>query len=246
MVKTKVWKLAAVLTLALALSACQGELVPGVGDDTAQVTEAVGAPEDRPEEGAGAETAAETAPPEGVPSREGTSQAGGETAPPLQGTEQPGEGAAETDGGSGGDDLDDQAVSGIPATDPAGEVTPQVTAPAVDEGLPITGACLTGLTIDELNARGENVYQGLCADCHGEEGEGLDAAPALIGNEEVNEEDVRELIEEVVEEDEHDYVPEASDEDLAAALTYVRNHFGNGFVEVVCPEQVRAERSDDH
>lgn len=242
MLKIKMWSFAAALALVLGLSACQGELVPGDVDDTAQVTGAAGAPEGSPAERTGqpdddsaAGTADVTASPGEVQSR---------GAQPGQGTERPGEGTAVPDDRSGGDDQDDQPVSGIPATDPAGEVTPQVTAAAREGGLPITGACVTGLTIDELNFRGEEVFSGLCADCHGAEGEGRDDAPALTGNEEVNEEDVRDFIEEVLDEDDHNFISESSDEDLAAALTYVRNHFGDGFVDVICPEDVRAERED--
>jgi len=97
-------------------------------------------------------------------------------------------------------------------------------------------------TRDELMEAGENVYASQCATCHQADGKGLAPAfPALAGST-VSQGPLDENIEIVL----HGRAGTAmqawgnmlSDSDIAAALTYTRNAFGNETGDVVQPQTI--------
>ena len=97
-------------------------------------------------------------------------------------------------------------------------------------------------TRDELMEAGENVYASQCATCHQADGQGLAPAfPALAGST-VSQGPLDENIEIVL----HGRAGTAmqawgnmlSDSDIAAALTYTRNAFGNETGDVVQPQTI--------
>lgn len=95
---------------------------------------------------------------------------------------------------------------------------------------------------EELMARGEDVYSQQCATCHQPEGQGLAPAfPALAGSGVVNG-PVSEHIRVVVEGREGTAMRSFADvltpSDIAAALTYTRNAFGNDSGEIVQPRDI--------
>ena len=97
-------------------------------------------------------------------------------------------------------------------------------------------------TRDELMAAGENVYATQCATCHQAEGQGLAPAfPALAGSE-VAQGPLEENIEVVLHGREGTAMQAwgtmLSDSDIAAALTYTRNAFGNETGDVVQPQTI--------
>src|SRR5210317_1231298 len=97
-------------------------------------------------------------------------------------------------------------------------------------------------TRDELMAAGENVYATQCATCHQADGQGLAPAfPALAGSE-VTQGPLEENIEIVLHGREGTAMQAwgtmLSDSDIAAALTYTRNAFGNETGDVVQPQAI--------
>ena len=97
-------------------------------------------------------------------------------------------------------------------------------------------------TRDELMTLGENVYAAQCATCHQADGQGLAPAfPALAGSEVANG-PVNENIEIVLHGREGTAMQAwggmLSDSDIAAALTYTRNAFGNETGDVVQPQTI--------
>jgi cytochrome c oxidase subunit 2 len=97
-------------------------------------------------------------------------------------------------------------------------------------------------TRDELMAAGENVYATQCATCHQADGQGLAPAfPALAGSE-VTQGPLEENIEIVLHGREGTAMQAwgtmLSDSDIAAALTYTRNAFGNETGDVVQPQTI--------
>ena len=97
-------------------------------------------------------------------------------------------------------------------------------------------------TRDELMAAGENVYASQCATCHQADGQGLAPAfPALAGSE-VSQGPLDENIRIVLHGREGTAMQAwgsmLSDSDIAAALTYTRNAFGNETGDVVQPQTI--------
>jgi cytochrome c oxidase subunit 2 len=97
-------------------------------------------------------------------------------------------------------------------------------------------------TRDELMELGEGVYAAQCATCHQAEGEGLAPAfPALAGSE-VAKGPVEKNIEVVLKGREGTAMQAwgemLSETDIAAALTYTRNAFGNETGDVVQPRTI--------
>jgi len=95
---------------------------------------------------------------------------------------------------------------------------------------------------DELMELGEEVYAAQCATCHQADGRGLAPAfPALAGSQVVNG-PADENIEVVLHGRKDTAMPawEAmlSDSDIAAALTYTRNAFGNETGDLVQPQTI--------
>ena len=100
--------------------------------------------------------------------------------------------------------------------------------------------------LDELKARGEKVYATNCAACHQANGQGVKGAfPALDGSKMVNGPKDAQI----------DLVlngkpgtamaafgKQLSDTDLAAAITYTRNNWGNKTGEPIQPAEVKARR----
>ena len=97
-------------------------------------------------------------------------------------------------------------------------------------------------TRDELMAAGETVYASQCATCHQADGQGLAPAfPALAGSE-VSQGPLDENINIVLHGREGTAMQAwgtmLSDSDIAAALTYTRNAFGNETGDVVQPQTI--------
>jgi cytochrome c oxidase subunit 2 len=97
-------------------------------------------------------------------------------------------------------------------------------------------------TRDELMATGENVYAAQCATCHQADGQGLAPAfPALAGST-VTQGPVEDHIQVVLNGREGTAMQAwgnmLSDSDIAAALTYTRNAFGNETGDVVQPQTI--------
>jgi cytochrome c oxidase subunit 2 len=102
---------------------------------------------------------------------------------------------------------------------------------------------------EELMDRGESVYAGNCASCHQAEGQGLTPAfPALAGSS-VATGPVAEHIALVLNGREGTAMAGfgklLSDTDIAAALTYTRNAFGNETGDLVQPREVSAARNSE-
>jgi cytochrome c oxidase subunit 2 len=97
-------------------------------------------------------------------------------------------------------------------------------------------------TLDELMETGEDVYAAQCATCHQVDGQGLAPAfPALAGST-VTRGPVDQNIEVVLHGREGTAMQAwgnmLSDSDIAAALTYTRNAFGNATGDVVQPQTI--------
>jgi cytochrome c oxidase subunit 2 len=97
-------------------------------------------------------------------------------------------------------------------------------------------------TRDELMAAGETVYASQCATCHQADGQGLAPAfPALAGSK-VSQGPLDENINVVLHGREGTAMQAwgamLSDSDIAAALTYTRNAFGNETGDVVQPQTI--------
>lgn len=102
--------------------------------------------------------------------------------------------------------------------------------------------------MDELVAKGKDIYNASCAGCHGGGGEGIPAAgfPALTGST-IATGDVAAHIDIVVNGSKTNpvmaaYGPQMSDADIAAVITYERNRLGNSTGDAVQPADVKAAR----
>jgi cytochrome c oxidase subunit 2 len=103
---------------------------------------------------------------------------------------------------------------------------------------------------DELMGHGEEVYEIHCAACHQVDGTGMQPAfPALAGSD-VLTGDPSEPIDIVVNGRPGTamaaFGQRLEARDIAAALTYARNAFGNDTGDVIRPEQVESARQDGH
>jgi cytochrome c oxidase subunit 2 len=101
-----------------------------------------------------------------------------------------------------------------------------------------------------LVARGEKVYANGCAACHQATGKGVPGAfPALDGSPKVSgpkAEQIQILLEGVIKDGKPtamvSFAKQLSDTDIAAAITYTRNSWGNKTGDAVQPAEVKAAR----
>ncbi|UTW44598.1 cytochrome c oxidase subunit II [bacterium SCSIO 12696] len=106
-------------------------------------------------------------------------------------------------------------------------------------------------TLDELMARGKDVYSKNCAACHLENGEGVQGAfPALKGSPMAIEADQLTAHIDIVVNGKSGTAMQAfggniSDVDLAAVITYERNAWGNNTGEIVQPVDVYNHRKGE-
>jgi len=124
-----------------------------------------------------------------------------------------------------------------------GETSGSATAAASAEGPSMPEPALAALSREALMDRGEEVYEVHCAACHREDGSGMQPAfPALAGNELVNG-DPATHIDVVVNGRPGTAMAAFRDRldarDIAAALTYTRNAFGNETGDLIQPDQVQ-------
>ena len=121
-----------------------------------------------------------------------------------------------------------------------GDDAAQRSAPAADTA--VHQAETAAGAVDEVMARGMAVYASNCQACHQADGQGLAPAfPALAGSE-VTQGPLEENIEIVLHGREGTAMQAwgtmLSDSDIAAALTYTRNAFGNETGDVVQPQTI--------
>ena len=101
-------------------------------------------------------------------------------------------------------------------------------------------------TLEELTARGEQVYQTACAACHQPNGQGLAGVfPALDGNRNMLD-DLEQHIDVVLNGVDgtamQAFAAQLGDADLAAVITYERNAWSNSEGQPVQPADIRAAR----
>jgi cytochrome c oxidase subunit 2 len=98
-------------------------------------------------------------------------------------------------------------------------------------------------TLADLQVRGEKVYNGTCAACHQANGKGAGPILPLDGSAIVNDADKNKQIQVVL--NGRNAMPawkSMSDTDLAAVITFTKNHWGNHTGQVVQPADVLAQR----
>ena len=101
--------------------------------------------------------------------------------------------------------------------------------------------------MDELMAKGEEVYNTNCAACHQPNGQGMgEMFPALAGNPVLTGDDPEEHIEAVLAGRPGTpmaaFGPQLDDGQLAAVITYTRNAWGNDTGQAIQPDQIKAMR----
>jgi cytochrome c oxidase subunit 2 len=100
-------------------------------------------------------------------------------------------------------------------------------------------------TLPDLVARGEKVYAANCAACHQASGQGAGPIKPLVGSPVVLDADASKEINIVLHGAANGAMPawkQLSDTELAAVITYTKNHWGNNTGQLVQPAQVVAER----
>jgi cytochrome c oxidase subunit 2 len=99
--------------------------------------------------------------------------------------------------------------------------------------------------LDDLLVRGEKVYAGTCQACHQANGKGAGPILPLDGSAIVNDGDKTKQIQVVL--NGRNAMPawksQMSDTDVAAVITFTKNHWGNKTGQVVQPAEVLAQRS---
>jgi cytochrome c oxidase subunit 2 len=99
-------------------------------------------------------------------------------------------------------------------------------------------------TLADLQARGEKVYSGTCAACHQANGKGAGPILPLDGSPIVNDADKTKQIHVVL--NGRNAMPSwkaMSDTDLAAVITFTKNHWSNHTGQIVQPAEVQAQRN---
>ena len=136
------------------------------------------------------------------------------------------------------------------ATDAAVDAEP---APAAEEAAeeeaapaeaPAAEAAPAELSMDDLMAKGEKVYNTYCGACHQKSGEGMPPAFPSLVNSPVVKGDVAGHID-IVLNGKNAMTPFSgtlNDEQIAAVVTYERNAWGNNTGDVVQPAQISAAR----
>ncbi|MBA4110480.1 MAG: cytochrome c oxidase subunit II [Leptothrix sp. (in: Bacteria)] len=100
-------------------------------------------------------------------------------------------------------------------------------------------------TPEDLIARGEKVYTANCAACHQPNGKGGGAIKALDGSPKVLSEDKNVEIQVLLQGQNNGLMPawkQLSDTEIAAVITYTKNHWSNKTGQVVQPAEVRTAR----
>jgi cytochrome c oxidase subunit 2 len=100
-------------------------------------------------------------------------------------------------------------------------------------------------TQDDLVARGEKVYAANCAACHQANGKGAGAIKPLDGSPVVLDTDVGKQINVLLNGQNNNLMPawrQLSDTEIAAVITYTKNHWSNKTGQVVQPAAVMAAR----
>ena len=100
-------------------------------------------------------------------------------------------------------------------------------------------------TMDEIMVRGEKVYMANCAACHQANGKGAGPIKALDGDPIVNDPDSGKQIHVVLAGQNNGAMPSwkhLSDTDLAAVITFTKNHWSNKTGKLVQPADVLAAR----
>ena len=101
-------------------------------------------------------------------------------------------------------------------------------------------------TLADLVSRGEKVYTANCAACHQANGKGAGPIKPLDGSPVVLDADKNAQIKTVLEGRLNGAMPSwkaLSDTDIAAVITYTKNHWSNKTGQVVQPTDVKADRS---
>jgi len=98
-------------------------------------------------------------------------------------------------------------------------------------------------TLDEIKARGEKVYTSNCAVCHQPTGKGGGPFPALDGSKVVNGPKAGQMHVLLEGRNGMPSWKQLSDTDLAAAMTYTRNSWGNKTGEVIQPSDFANART---
>jgi cytochrome c oxidase subunit 2 len=99
--------------------------------------------------------------------------------------------------------------------------------------------------LDALLTRGEKVYAANCAACHQATGKGAGPIKALDGSPMVLDADAGKQIHVVLNGANNGAMPawkQLSDTELAAVITYTKNHWGNNTGQIVQPAQVATQR----
>ena len=102
------------------------------------------------------------------------------------------------------------------------------------------------LSFDQLMAAGEVLYFDHCSACHGEQGEGFEDFPPMVGSEVVQgplDDHLKIVLAGVADTAMMAWSEEFGDGEIAAIMTYERNAFGNGDGEAVTAEQVAEART---
>ena len=98
--------------------------------------------------------------------------------------------------------------------------------------------------LDELVARGEKVYAANCVACHRTDGKGAGPIKALDGSPKVLSDDKTVQIQ-VMLNGQNNIMPawrQLSDTEIAAVITYTKNHWSNKTGQTVQPSEVLAAR----
>ena len=98
-------------------------------------------------------------------------------------------------------------------------------------------------TLADLEARGAKVYANTCAACHQPNGKGAGPILPLDGSPIVNDADKTKQIHVVL--NGRNAMPswkQMSDTDLAAVITFTKNHWSNKTGQIVQPSEVLAQR----
>ena len=101
-------------------------------------------------------------------------------------------------------------------------------------------------TLDESLARGEKVYAANCAACHQASGKGAGPIKPLDGAAVVLDEDKVKQIKVLLQGQNNGAMPawkQLSDTDIAAVISYTKNHWSNKTGQIVQPADVQAARN---
>ena len=101
-------------------------------------------------------------------------------------------------------------------------------------------------TLDEILARGEKVYAANCAACHQASGKGAGPIKPLDGAAVVLDEDKVKQIKVLLQGQNNGAMPawkQLSDTDIAAVISYTKNHWSNKTGQIVQPADVQAARN---